>query len=108
MKRLPWIEAIVVSWLILSPFSAAAVAAPFLMPIEALERTFPRCPRRPCLLCGMTHAFYRIAEGRPREAQRLNRGALAVFGFMVVNSLTWIGFIGRLLVARLGTKGETT
>lgn len=111
ISRSVWMEAIVASWLILSPFGAVAVVTPFIVPFEVLGKAIPPCPRqlalgKPCLLCGMTHAFYRVAAGEFLEAQRFNRGALGVFGLLAVNSCGFALTAGRHLRRKISSKSK--
>ena len=83
-------RAFVAVWLILSSATATAVAAPLVVPADALFGIFPECAARSrgtaCSMCGMTTAFVRIASGDLEGAQQSNRGSVALWGGSVLNA----------------------
>ena len=91
-----WREALVSAWLILGSFGAAAVTAPFVVPMHVLERLVPRsAPHPTCALCGMTHAFYEIAAGNLAAARRHNPGGVPLFAALLLNGCGLVATLSR-------------
>jgi hypothetical protein len=82
-------RALMAVWLLLSAVFAAAAVAPFILPAETLESLFPACAARlrgqPCIFCGMTTAYIRIAEGDWTGAATANAGAMPLYAGSLVN-----------------------
>lgn len=93
---------LIVSWLIVTALTVPVIAAPFLVPASELFALAPKCEwkakyGRECVLCGMTTAFVRIAEGDLDGAQRANRGSVLLFAGMAANQVAGIVFGTRML-----------
>jgi hypothetical protein len=69
--------ALILVWMALTLVTAAAAAAPFLLPASWIERVTSACESkrrygRPCFLCGATTAFIGIGRGDWRSARQAN------------------------------------
>jgi len=100
MRRGDVRAALLVSWLIVSAAGGAILAAPFVMDPATVAALVPACESkirygRPCSLCGMTTAFFHIAEGDLGEAGRANRGGIALFSALGLNLAGAAIFLGR-------------
>jgi len=100
-KILPRHEALIVAivvWGVVSLVGVACCIAPFLLDPETVYGIFPACPAlartgHPCPLCGMTHAFVNITQGKMAEALWHNAHSIALFRWLGVNALAYLFFV---------------
>jgi hypothetical protein len=71
------------AWFAVAAFFAISALLPSLLPAETLHDVLPACSARlrgqSCMLCGMTTAYLRIAEGDLAGATAANAGALPLY-----------------------------
>ena len=76
-------RALTAVWLLLSAVFVLAALAAFIVPAEYLHSALPVCAARqrgePCIFCGMTTAYLRIAEGDLSGASGANAAALPLY-----------------------------
>lgn len=87
-------------WVILSGISLGLIAAPWIVTPDQVAAVVPKCEwkvryGRECFLCGMTTAFFDIAGGRFREAERSNRGSVPLYAGLIGNEFTVIWFLRK-------------
>ncbi len=82
-------RALAISWVIVAFALMAAVFAPFVASEDTISGLFPACEARlrgqPCVLCGMTTAYIRLAHFDIPGALEANRYSLALWTATVVN-----------------------
>ncbi|MGI8745669.1 MAG: DUF2752 domain-containing protein [Bryobacteraceae bacterium] len=98
--------AITLSWIAASLVTISTVIAPYVLSAGQIARITPQCERKAaygqeCFFCGMTTGFIEIAQGRFKEAEASNRGAIPLYGGFVCNGL---GLIVALVRGGLGMK----
>lgn len=85
-------QALLIVWLVLSLAGAVVVLLPFVIDAPALSSVYPQSHSwhrdgQPCVLCGMTGAFYLIAGGELEQARAANAGSLWLYGLLALNAL---------------------
>lgn len=94
--------ALLAAWLALSAAAGVAALAALAAPEQAVLEAAARCEtpgghHSACALCGMTHAFLALREGRFREAGEANAASLLLFPLLALNeALAGIVCIGRM------------
>ena len=87
------------SWLILTAASVIILATPFIVDAAALGEVVGVCPAKaagqPCSLCGMTPAFFLIADGQWTEARLANAGSVPLYIGLIVNVVVAAGRAAR-------------
>jgi hypothetical protein len=80
--------ALLTVWLVFAILSSAVVAAPLIVPETWVARLVPMCESRrqtgkPCILCGMTTAFYAIGRADFSGALSAHSSSIGLY-FMLV------------------------
>lgn len=93
---LPAVRAV---WLVLTILTSGVILTSFFATPEAIYRTVPQCASRArgssCVLCGMTTAFFRVAQGDLAGAWTAHRGGIPLYILFCSNSLLAIFLGGR-------------
>ena len=81
-----------VIWIVITLVMVVTIIAPAILSESQIAGITPQCERKaqtgqPCFFCGMTTAFIDIAHGRLRDAERANRGSVALYAGFVSNAL---------------------
>jgi len=84
-------SALFLVWMALSAVAGAAVATPLVFPEDVVARIAPKCESKsrggpPCVLCGATTGFLRIAGGDLGGATEANRASVPLFFGFAANA----------------------
>lgn len=88
------------AWLSMSLIVLPVLIAPLVLPAETILRLEPVCEwkakyNKECVLCGMSRAFIRIAQGEFSQAASLNRGSIPFYFGLVANELLVAWLVGK-------------
>jgi hypothetical protein len=87
-------KAIRVSWIALACVGGVLVLSPYLLAQSAIQEWVGICPAKaagdPCSLCGMTTAFFLIADGRIADASLANEASVPLYAGLAVNALAGV------------------
>ena len=95
-------RALFLVWIAVSAVGGVAVAAPLVFPEDVVDRIAPKCESKarggpPCMLCGATTGFLRIAGGDLGGATEANRASVPLFfGFAANAAGAGLVFIRRV------------
>jgi hypothetical protein len=104
-------RALRIVWVVVSAVLMLAVLVPFVTPADTVYGLMPACEARlrgePCMLCGMTTAYVRLAASDVASALDANRWSLTLWLGSVVNfALAKAYILFRLVQVCAGRRSE--
>ena len=87
-------------WIFGTIASVVLVLLVFFDDKETIKSQVPVCMSiqyqgKPCVLCGSTSAFYEISKGNWTRAMELNKIAVVLYLFILINFFIFIGYTFR-------------
>ena len=84
-------QAVRAAWMVLTTLSLVTILMPYAIGLDRLAQVIPACPTQaqtlgPCVLCGMTRAFYCLAQGHVSAAREFNPLSVWLYLAIVVNA----------------------
>lgn len=98
-------------WTVLSVIMLFILLMPFFLSHDRILQLAPNCVsrikyNRECSLCGMSHAFIAISEGKIRHAYSYNKAAIPTYVFFAFNELIFLGLILMTAIKKPKTGKE--
>lgn len=83
-------------WCVLSCVILVLIVVPLVVPASWIGPLIPQCSAKArggkCALCGMTTAFYHIANGEFAKASHTNHYSISLYFIFLSNEVTVAGF----------------